>query len=255
VTAAPVVYDIWFVLGVFVANAIGCVLAVFCLVRMADPRRSAGNRIFLVVAAAWGVVETARDDALFVMATAVYLRDDQVRFFLAPSMALTVVSVAVTAVAFWMAARHPRPLWTATAGVTAGLLTGAMVVQSALAGRTGHVTSVDVPAAVAIAGGLAVVTALSVWLATGATARWRVAIPIMVLAIGMTGAQYLVAGKITFDLSTMVDDEIGVNAIHLIFFTVAAFGVRTIALMFLSMTDEGRAERDGEAYASMHRAF
>ncbi|WP_433222022.1 hypothetical protein ACQP00_22335 [Dactylosporangium sp. CS-047395] len=242
-TVAPVEYNVWYIIGVFIANGIGCVLAVFALVRMTDERRSTGNRAFLVVAAAWGLIETARDDALFVLATAVHLRDDGVRFFLAPGLGLTVLSMLIAIAVLGIAAARPRPLWTIIAGVTVGLLTAAMVVQSVLSARTGYAVSIDVPAAVAIAAGLAVVTSASVFLATGATARRRMSVPIMVLAVCMTAAQYLLAGEILTDLSSVVDSEIGVGAIEVIFISAATFFVRTLGLTVVSMTDEGRVDQ------------
>ncbi|MFI5911897.1 hypothetical protein [Dactylosporangium sp. NPDC051541] len=252
-TDAPVVYNVWFILGVLVSNGIGCVLSVFCLVRMTDERRSFGNRAFLVVAAAWGIVETARDDALFVIATAVHLRDDSVVFFLAPSLALTVLSILIASAILGLAASHPQPLWTVAAGVTVGLLTGGMVVQAVLAGRSGYAVSIDVPAAIATAAGLAAVTALCVWLATGATVRWRMSVPILVLAVSMTTAQYLLAAEVNTDLTAVEDNPTGMSPLQLIFICVAAFGVRTIALTLLSITDEGRFERAGE-YSGTRRA-
>ncbi|WP_433063347.1 hypothetical protein [Dactylosporangium sp. CS-033363] len=240
---APVEYNVWYIIGVFIANGVGCVLAVFALVRMTDERRSVGNRAFLVVAAAWGLIETARDDALFVLATAVHLRDDGVRFFLAPGLGLTVLAMLIAIAVLGIAAARPRPLWTITAGVTVGLLTGAMVVQSVLSARTGYAVSIDVPAAVAIAAGLAVVTSVSVFLATGTTVRWRMSVPIMVLAACMTAAQYLLAGQIRTDLSAIVDSEIGVGAIEVIFISAATFFVRTLGLTVVSMTDEGRVDQ------------
>ncbi|MFB9446708.1 hypothetical protein Dvina_23580 [Dactylosporangium vinaceum] len=252
-TAGPVVYNIWFILGVFISNGIGCVLSVFCLVRMTDARRSFANRAFLVLAAAWGIVETARDDALFVIATAIHLRDDSVVFYLAPSLALTVVSIGLACAVLGVAAANPRPVWTVTAGATVGLLTGGMAVQAVLAGRSGYAVSIDVPAAVATAAGLAAVTAAAVFLATGATARWRMTGPILVLALCMTVAQYLLAAEVNTDLSAVEDNAIGMSPLQLIFICVAAFGVRTIVLTLLSITDEGKFERAAE-YAGTRRA-
>ncbi|WP_433088382.1 hypothetical protein ACQP1P_20450 [Dactylosporangium sp. CA-052675] len=253
-TEVPVLYSPWYVLGVFLANGIGCVLTVFCLVRMTDERRSTANRVVLVVGAAWGLIETARDDALFVLATAIHLRDDQVRFFLAPGLALTVGTVLISIVVLGVAAAWPRPLWTVAAGVTVGLLTSAMIVQSMLSGRSGYVTSINAPAAVAIAAGLTAVVAAAVSLATGATQRWRTAVPIVAVALVMTVAQYLMAGQVTIDFSATVDDAAGASPLTLIFITVAAFGVRMIALLLLSLTDEGRVEQASEAYEGARRA-
>nr|BFE57584.1 hypothetical protein GCM10020063_021100 [Dactylosporangium thailandense] len=247
-------YSPWYVLGVFLANGTGCVLTVFCLVRMTDERRSTANRALMVVGAAWGLIETARDDALFVLATAVHLRDDQVQFFLAPGLALTVGTILISIVVLGVAAAWPRPLWTVAAGVTVGLLTSAMIVQSMLSGRSGYVTSINASAAVAIAAGLTTVIATAVYLATGATRRWRRAGPIMVVALAMTVAQYLMAGQVTVDFTATVDDAAGASPITLIFITVAAFGVRMIALTLLSITDEGRVEQHSEAYEGTRRA-
>ncbi|WP_433605862.1 hypothetical protein ACQP2P_28510 [Dactylosporangium sp. CA-139114] len=252
-TEVPVLYSPWYVLGVFLANGTGCVLTVFCLVRMTDERRSTANRAVLVVGAAWGLIETARDDALFVLATAIHLRDGQVRFFLAPGLALTVGTVLISIVVLGVAAAWPRPLWTVAAGVTVGLLTSAMIVQSMLSGRSGYVTSINAPAAVAIAAGLTAAIAAAVSLATGATRRWRMAAPIMVVALAMTVAQYLMAGQVTIDLTATVDDAAGASPLTLIFITVAAFGVRVIALTLLSLTDEGRVEQASEVYEGVRR--
>ncbi|MER7279119.1 hypothetical protein ABT369_32245 [Dactylosporangium sp. NPDC000244] len=253
-TEVPVLYSPWYVLGVFLANGIGCVLTVFCLVRMTDERRSTANRAVLVVGAAWGLIETARDDALFVLATAIHLRDDQVQFFLAPGLALTVGTILISVVVLGVAAAWPRPLWTVAAGVTVGLLTSAMIVQSMLSGRSGYVTSINAPAAVAIAAGLTAVIATAVYLATGATRRWRMAGPILVVGLAMTVAQYLMAGQVTIDFAATVDNAAGASPITLIFITVAAFGVRMIALTLLSITDEGRVEQQSEAYEGTRRA-
>jgi hypothetical protein len=248
-----VTYNLAYIFGVFIANGIGCVLAVFCLVRMTDERRSTGNRAFLVLAAAWGLVETARDDTLFVMVTAVHLRDDQMHFFLAPGLGLTVLAMLIAVAVLGAAAVRPGALRTVTAGVTVGLLTAAMVVQSALSGRSGYAVSIDGTGAAVVAAGLAVVTAVSVWLATGATSRWAMSIPIMVLATCMTGAMYLVAGQVTVDPRATNDDDSGVTTLQLILITSVAFGLRAIALTIISLTDEGRVDR-AEGYAGSRRA-
>jgi hypothetical protein len=253
-TEVTVVYSPWYILGVFLANGIGLVLTVFCLVRMVDVRRSTGNRAVLVVGAAWGLIETARDDALFVLVTAVHLRDDRVQFFLAPGLALTVGAMLIAIAVLGVAAARPRPLWTVCAGVTVGLLTSAMVVQSVLSARSGYVTSIDVPDVVTVAAGLTAVITVAVWLATGATERWAMATPIMVVAAVLTVAQYLMAGEVTVDLSATVDEAIGASPLALIFITVAALGVRMIALTVLSITDDDRAEDAAEAYGGARRS-
>ncbi|WP_432994190.1 hypothetical protein [Dactylosporangium sp. CA-233914] len=246
------VYSFWFIVGVFLANGIGCVLTVFCLVRMTDRRRSNANRAVLVAGAAWGIIEAARDDALFVVATAVHLRDDRVRFFLAPGLVLTVVSMLIAVAVLGLAAANPTAPRKIGAGVTVGLLTAGMIVQSTLSGRTGFALSIDAPRAAAIAVGFAAVAAVSVWLATGATARWAMATPIMVLAACLTLAQYLIAGEVTTDPTAAVDDESGLGAIQLIFFSAVTLGVRAIALTVLSMTDEGRVDDDRDPGAIRH---
>jgi len=253
-TEVPVVYSPWYILGVFVANGIGCVLTVFCLVRMTDARRSTANRAVLVVGAAWGLIETARDDALFVLVTAVHLRDDRVQFYLAPGFALTVGAMLIAIVVLGVAAARPGPLWTVCAGVTVGLLTSAMVVESILSGRSGYATSIDVADVIAVSAGLAAVIAIGVWLATGATERWAMAVPIMVMGACLTVAQYLMAGEVTVDVTETVDEAAGVSPLTLVFFTVAAFGVRMIALTVLSITDEDRMDRAAEAYEGTRRA-
>lgn len=250
----PVVYSPWYILGVFLGNGIGCVLAVFCLVRMVDPRRSTGHRAVLVLGAAWGLIESARDGALFVLATAVHLRDDRINFYLAPGLALTVGAVLIAVAVLGVAATHPRPLWTVCAGATVGLLTSAMVVESMLSGRSGYVTAIDVPDVVAVSAGLTAVITVAVWLATGATRRWAMAGPIMVVAACLTAAQYLMAGEVTIDRSETVDEATGVSPLTLIFITVAALGVRMIALTVLSITDEDRVDRAAEAYEGTRRA-
>ena len=244
-TPVPVVHNAGFMLGVFLANGIGCVLAVFCLVRMADKRRSTGNRALLVFAAAWAVIETARDDALFVVATAVHLRDDQVRFVLLPGFGLTVVAMLIAVAAFGVAATWPRPVWTVTAGVTVGLLTAAMIVDSCLAGHTGFAESVDAPRAAAIAVGLAAVFGAAVRLATGATERWAMASTILGLAATLTAGQYLMAGQVTVDTTTATATDTGVDSIRLLLFTTIAFGIRTILLTLMSLADDDRGDRPG----------
>ncbi|WP_426513806.1 hypothetical protein ACPPVO_26255 [Dactylosporangium sp. McL0621] len=254
-TEVTVVYSPWYVLGVFLANGIGLVLTVFCLVRMADARRSTGNRALLVFGAAWGLIETARDDALFVLATAVHLRDDRVQFYLAPGLLLTIGAMVIAVAVLGVAAAWPRTLWTICAGVTVGLLASGMVVQSVLSARSGYVTSIDVPDVVAVSAGLTAIIAVGVWLATGATERWAMAMPILVVAAVMTVAQYMMAGEVTVDLSETVDDASGAPPLTLIFITVAALGVRMIALTVLSITDEDRVERVAEAYEGDRRAM
>ena len=237
-TEVPVVYNPWYVIGVFLANGIGCVLTVFCLVRMTDKRRSTGNRAFLVFVAAWILVETARDDMLFVAATAIHLEDSQVQFFIAPSMLLTVVAVLFTAAVLGIAARNPRPLWTAGGGAAIGLLIGAVSVQAATSGRTGAAMSIDATESAIIALGLAVVIAVTIRLATGATTRPPMASSIMLLAICLTIGQYLMVGEVMTDPTVPGDYDAGLASIPLIAFTAVAFGIRTIALTLMSLTDE-----------------
>jgi hypothetical protein len=242
VTEVPVVYSPWYIVGVFLANGIGCVLTVFCLVRMTDKRRSVANRAFLVFVAAWIIVETARDDMLFVAATAIHLEDSQVRFFIVPSMLLTVVAVLFTAAILGAAARNPRPLWTAGGGAAIGLLIGAVNVQAATSGRTGAATSIDPVDSAVIVLVLAAVIAITIRLATGATTRPPMAGSIMLLAICLTIAQYLTVGEVLTDPSVPGDYDAGLDSIPLIAFTAVAFGIRTIALTVLSITDEGDLE-------------
>ncbi|MEV0132910.1 hypothetical protein AB0H83_31160 [Dactylosporangium sp. NPDC050688] len=239
-------HQIWYVLGVLLGNGVGCLLAVFCLVRMTDQRRSAGSRFLLVLMASWALVETARDDMLFVAATAIHMDDYQVHFFLAPSMALTVIAVAFTTSVFWLVAKHPHPVWTAGAGTAVGLLLGVMCLQAALAGRTGSALSIDVADSVMVTAGLGVATGTAVWLATGATRRSAMATAITLLAICLTIAQYRIASVVTTDPSIAVDSDIGIDPIQLGVFTAVAFGVRAIALTVMSMIDESRPEPSPE---------
>ncbi len=237
---------IWYVLGVLLGNGVGCLLAVYCLVRMTDQQRTGRSRFLLVLVASWALVETARDDMLFVAATAIHMNDYQVHFFLAPSMALTVIAVAFTASVFWLVAKHPHPVWTAGAGTAVGLLVGVMCLQAALAGRTGSALSIDVADSVVVTAGLGVATGISVWLATGATRRSAVVTAITLLTICLTIAQYRIASVVTTDPSTVVDSNIGIDPIQLGVFTAVAFGVRAITLTVISMLDEGRPEPSPE---------
>ncbi|MGI5245295.1 hypothetical protein [Dactylosporangium sp. CA-139066] len=235
-------HQVWFALGVLLGNGIGCLLAVFCLSRMTDPRRSPRNRLFLVVVAAWALVETARDDMLFVAATAIHMSDYEVHFFLAPSMGLTVFAVLLTSCVFWLAARRPRPVWTIGGGTAVGLLLAAMSVQAAFSGRTGSAMTIDVAGTAVVAGGLAAVTATAVWLGTGATTRSAVATAVTLLAVCLTVAQYMIAHDVTTDPRITVDSDAGINPIQLAVFTAVAFGVRAIALTIMSMIDEGHRD-------------
>ncbi|GAA4258002.1 hypothetical protein [Dactylosporangium darangshiense] len=231
-----------FVLGVLLGNGIGCLLAVFCLVRMTDQRRTARNRLLLVLVASWALVETARDDMLFVAATTIHMNDFEVRFLLAPSMALTVFAVLFTSAILWLVAMRPRPLWTIGGGTAIGLLLSAMCVQAALAGRAGSAMSIDVVAAAVIAAGLGAMTGIAVWLGTGATSRQTIATAVALLAICLTIAQYLIAKAMTTDPSVTVDSETGFSPIQLGVLTAVAFGVRAIALTVMSMIDENHPE-------------
>lgn len=235
-------HQIWFVLGVLLGNGVGCLLAVFCLIRMVDQRRTVRNRVFLVVVASWALVETARDDMLFVAATTIHMNDYQVHFFLAPSMILTVFTVLATAGLLWLVAKHPHPVWTAGAGTAVGLLLGVMSLQAALAGRTGSALSIDVADSMVITAGLGVATGISVWLGTGATRRSAIATAVTLLAICLTIAQYRIANGVTTDPSILVDSDAGIDPIQLGVFTAVAFGVRAIALTVMSMIDESRPE-------------
>ena len=69
--------------------------------------------------------------------------------------------------------------------------------ESVLSGRSGYVTSIDVPDVIGVSAGLTVVVTAAVWLSTGATERWAMAMPIMVVAAALTAAQYLMAGEVT----------------------------------------------------------
>jgi hypothetical protein len=235
-------HQIWFVLGVFLGNAVGCLLAAFCLARMTDQRRTVRGRFLLVLVASWALVETARDDMLFVAATAIHMSDYQVHFFLAPSMVLTVVTVAFTAGVLWLVAKHPHPVWTGGAGTAVGLLLGAMSLQAALAGRTGSALSIDLADSLAITAGLGAATGVSVWLATGATRRSAIATAVTLLAVCLTIAQYRIATAVTTDPSVLVDSNVGIDPIQLGVFTAVAFGVRAIALTVMSIIDESRPE-------------
>jgi hypothetical protein len=235
-------HQLWFVLGVLLGNAVGCLLAVFCLVRMTDQRRTVRSRLLLVLAASWALVETARDDMLFVAATAIHMSDYQVHFFLAPSMILTVFAVVFTTGVLWLVAKHPHPVWTAGAGTSVGLLLGAMSLQAALAGRTGSALSIGLADALVITAGLGVATGLTVWLATGATRRSTAATAVTLLAICLTIAQYRIAHVVTTDPSVLVDSDAGIDPIQLGVFTAVAFGVRAIALTVLSLIDESRPD-------------
>ncbi|WP_238013701.1 hypothetical protein KZZ52_54875 [Dactylosporangium sp. AC04546] len=235
-------YQVWFVLAALLGNGVGCMLAVFCLVRMTDQRRTTRNRLLLVLVAAWVLVETARDDMLFVAATAIHMSDYQVHFFLAPSMVLTVFSVLFTAGVFWLAANRPRPLWTIGGGTAVGLLLGAMSVQAAFAGRAGSAMSIDIVSTSLIAAGLGAVTGVFVWLSTGATRRSAMATAVALLAICLTIAQYWIAAEVTTDPSIPVDSTVGIDPIQLGIVTAVAFGVRAIALTFMSMMDENHPE-------------
>ncbi|GAA1506731.1 hypothetical protein GCM10009827_020720 [Dactylosporangium maewongense] len=235
-------HQILFVLGVLLGNAVGCLLAVFCLVRMTDQRRSARSRLLLVLVASWALVETARDDMLFVAATAIHMSDYQVHFFLAPSMVLTVLAVAFTAGVLWLVAKHPHPVWTAGAGTAVGLLLGVMSLQAALAGRTSSALSIDTVNALVVAAGLGVATGISVWLGTGATRRSTIATAVTLLAICLTIAQYRIASVVTTDPSIQVDSDAGIDPIQLGVFTAVAFGIRAIALTVMSIIDESSLE-------------
>jgi hypothetical protein len=235
-------HQIWFVPGVLLGNGVGCLLAVFCLVRMTDQRRTTRSRLLLVVAASWALVETARDDMLFVAATAIHMSDYQVHFFLAPSMILTVLAVAFTSGVLWLVAKHPHPVWTAGAGTAVGLLLGAMSLQAAVAGRTGSALSIDLADSLMIAAGLGVATGISVWLGTGATRRSAVATAVTLLTICLTIAQYRIANVVTTDPSILTDTDAGIDPIQLGVFTAVAFGVRAIALTVMSIIDESGPE-------------
>ncbi|MFG2038435.1 hypothetical protein [Dactylosporangium sp. NPDC048998] len=235
-------HRVWFVLGVLLGNGVGCLLAVFCLVRMTDQRRTVRNRLLLVLIGSWALVETARDDMLFVAATAIHMSDYQVHFFLAPSMALTAVAVLFTMAVFWLAAARPRPLWTVGGGTAVGLLLAATSLQAAFSGRTGSAMSIDIVNAAVIAAGLGAMTGIAVRLGTGATSRPAIATAVTLLAICLTIAQYLIAGEVTTDPSIAVDSDAGIDPIQLAVFTAVAFGVRAIVLTFMSMIDESRPE-------------
>lgn len=241
--AEPAVdYQIWFVLGVLLGNGVGCLLAVFCLAQMTDQGRTVRNRLLLVFVASWALVETARDDMLFVAATAIHMNDYQVRFFLAPSMILTVFAVLFTAGVLWLVAKHPHPVWTAGAGTAVGLLLGVMSLQAALAGRTESAMSIDVVDALVITAGLGVATGISAWLGTGATRRSAIATAVTLLTICLTLAQYRIASIVTTDPSIVIDSNAGIDPIQLGVFTAVAFGVRAIALTVISIINEGRPE-------------
>ncbi|MFF5233922.1 hypothetical protein [Dactylosporangium sp. NPDC000521] len=239
-------HQILYVPGVLLGNGVGCLLAVFCLVRMTDQRRTVRSRLLLVLAASWALVETARDDMLFVAATAIHMSDYQVHFFLAPSMILTVLAVAFTTSVLWLVAKHPHPVWTAGAGTAVGLLLGAMSLQAALAGRTGSALSIDITDSLVITAGLGVATGVSVWLGTGATRRSAIATAVTLLTICLTIAQYRIADVVTTDPSIPVDSDAGIDPIHLSVFTAVAFGVRAIALTVMSIIEESRPELSPE---------
>ncbi len=239
-------YQVWFVLGVLLGNGVGCLLAVFCLVRMVDQRRTVRNRLLLVLVASWALVETARDDMLFVAATTIHMSDYQVHFFLAPSMVLTVFTVLTTGTLLWFVAKYPHPVWAAGAGTAIGLLLGVMSLQAALAGRTGSALSVDVVDSVVTTAGLGVATGIAVWLGTGATRRSAMATAVTLLAICLTIAQYRIANGVTTDPSVTVDSDMGIDPIQLGIFTAVAFGVRAIVLTVMSMIDESRPEPSPE---------
>ena len=235
-------YQIWFVLGVFIGNGVGCVLAVFCLVRMTDQERTMRNRLLLMLVGSWALVETARDDMLFVAATAIHINDYQVHFFLAPSMLLTVFAVALMTAVFWLAATRSRPVWTVGGGTAAGLILGAMSLQAALAGRTESAMSIDIVNSLVITAGLAAATGIAVWLGAGATRRSAMVTAIMLLAICLTAAQYRIAAVAAIDPSILVNSDAGIDPNQLNVFTAVAFGIRTIALTIMSMIDESRPE-------------
>lgn len=245
-------YRVWFVLGALLGNGIGCLLAVFCLVRMTDQRRTRRGRLLLVLVASWALVETMRDDMLFVAATTIHAGDYQVRFFLAPSMVLTVFTVLLTMVLFWLAAMHPRPVWTIVAGAAVGLLLSVMGLQAALAGRTGSAMTISVADSLAITAGLGVTTGISVWLGTGATRRSAVATAVTLLAISLTIAQYRIAEMTTTDPSVAADSNVGIDPMQLAVIIAVAFGVRAIALTVMSMIDESRPEPLREHQLSSH---
>ncbi|WP_432831420.1 hypothetical protein [Dactylosporangium sp. CA-092794] len=209
---------------------------------MTDQRRTVRNRLLLTLVGSWALVETARDDMLFVAGTAIHMSDYEVHFFLAPSMALTVFAVLFTMAVFWWSAAHPRPLWTAGGGTAVGLLLAAMCLQAAFSGRSGSAMSIDIANAAVIAAALGVITGIAVWLGTGATRRPAVVTAVTLLAISLTIAQYLIAAEVTTDPSITVDSDAGINPIQLAIFTAVAFGVRAIALTFMSMIDESHQE-------------
>ncbi|UWZ35827.1 hypothetical protein Drose_32830 [Dactylosporangium roseum] len=209
---------------------------------MTDQRRTARNRLLLILAGSWALVETARDDMLFVAATAIHMSDYQVHFLLAPSMVLTVFAVLFTMTVFWLAATRPRPLWTIGGGTAVGLLLGAMSLQAAFAGRTGSAMSIDVADSLVIAAGLGAVTGFAVWLGTGATRRSAVVTAVTLLTICLTIAQYRIAAEMTTGPSIPVDSDAGFDPIQLGVFTSVAFGVRAITLTVMSMIDENRPE-------------
>lgn len=232
---------VWFV-GALLGNGIGCLLAVFCLVRTTDQRRTARNRFVLVFIGSWALVETARDDTLLVAAASIHADDYQVRFFLAPSMVLTAVAVAFTTIVLWLVAARPRPAGRIAGGVAIGLLLAAISLQAALSGRTGSTTSIDVVTVAAAAAGLGVATGITVWLATGAAGRPATATAVALPAICLTVAEYLITGALTADSSATADSNLGLNPIHLVVFTAVAFGVRAIVLTVMSMVDDEPAE-------------
>jgi hypothetical protein len=231
--------QVWFVLGVLLGNAVGCLLAVFCLVRMTDRSRTTRNRLLLVVAASWALVETARDDMLFVAATAIHMSDYEVRFFLAPSLAFTVVAVLFTATILWLAAARPQSPWTLGGGTAIGVLLTAMCLQAAFSGRTSSAMSIDIVNAAAIAAGLGIATGIGVRLATGATSRSAIASAVVVLTVCLTIAQYVITREVTTDPAVIVDSDVGIDPVQLGIFTAVAFGVRAIALTVMTMIDEG----------------
>jgi hypothetical protein len=228
----------WVLVAAFFGNAVGCVLAMFCLGRITDTRRTARNRWLLVVVGAWALVETARDDALFVAATSA-TGSTQIRFLLLPSLALTAFAVVVGVAVLRVVAARPTTWSKVIGGGVLGLLVAGMTIEAIGTGRADLNLADEIGPIALVGTGICLVTALSVWLVVGATRRPPVATAIMVLAVSLTLAQYWLVRELLGGPAAGAGGA-GVLSVSVILFTALAFTIRMTVLSMLSVTDTSR---------------
>jgi hypothetical protein len=228
----------WVLVAAFFGNSVGCVLAMFCLARLTDMRRSAGNRRLLLVVGSWALVETARDDALFVAATSAS-DSTQIRFLLLPSLGLTALALIVGVVVLRVIAARPNAWSTLTGGAVLGVLMAAMTVEAVRTGSPDRDVAMAIGPIAVIGTVICVVTALSVWSVVGATRRAPVATAIMVLAVTLTIAQFWLVREVLGRPAPSVAGR-GVLSVGVILFTALAFTIRMTVLSILSVTDTSR---------------